>query len=243
MFNINHLLNSTLQSSPWAHQTVSGFFENDDRIKVTEGIQRLLDSLDPTETYDSDTSISIYDAKDIIGQEAFDIIAEANESILDNISSIFAKYPNHRNYSSIMCVPAFSVIAPNHIFPFINDSAIDKVCNIVSFMKPHAAVESVLYKANDSSPGADYLTISNQYNTGLVYCPVSNVTWEKYNTNTSGYVMLNFFVSNNIFNSISTVGDTYQYYTLEGRVVTISKNAASDATIADAQAGKLVRNL
>lgn len=241
MFNINNLLNSPIQPTPWSHQSVSGFFETDAHTKITEGIQGLLATLNPNETYDGATNISIYDAKDYIGQEAFDIISEANESILDNLSNIFTKYPNHRNYASVMCVPSFSVIAPNQIFPYINDSAIDKVCNIVSFMTPNINIETVLYKSND--PESENVTVTNQYNTGIVYCPVSNVTWAKYNPTATRYVTINFFVSNNIFNSITLVDGNYQYLTLEGQLVTIPKNAASDATIADANAGKLVRNL
>lgn len=240
MFNISNLLNSQVQTTPWNHQSVSGFFDTESLAKINTGLQLLLDTLDSNTTYDGSTGITIYQAKDLIGQEAFDIILDANEAILDSINDIFDKYPGHRSYSSIMCVPSISVIAPNHE-EYINDSAVDKVCNIVSFVTPDVTVETLLYPENDVK--SESTVVTNQANTGMVSCPESGVTWFQYSPVSSRYVTINFFVCKNVFDSLTVVGNNYQYTNMEGQIVDIPKDAASDATVAAAQSGKLVRNL
>lgn len=240
MFNISNLLNSQVQTTPWNHQLVSGFFDTESLAKINTGLQSLLATLDANTTYDGSNGINLYQAKDLIGQEAFDIISDANEAILDSINDIFAKYPGHRTYSSIMCVPSFSVIASNHDDGFMSDSAVDKVCNIVSFVTPDVTVETSL-TANDAESTITVAT--NQTNSGMVSCPISSVTWFKYNPVASRYVTINFFVCKNVFDSLTIVGNNYQYTNMEGQTVSIPKDASSDATVAAAQSGKLVRNL
>ena len=240
MFNISNLLNSQVQATPWNHQSVSGFFDTESLAKINTGLQSLLATLDASTTYDGSTGITLYQAKDLIGQEAFDIILDANEAILDNITSIFDKYPGHRTYGSVMCVPSISVIAPNHE-EYINDSAVDKVCNIVSFVTPDVTVETLLYPANDVESSS--IIVTNQANTGMVSCPQTGVTWFTHSPSTSRYVAINFFVCKNVFDSLTVVDNNYQYTNMDGQTVSIPKDAASDATVAAAQSGKLVRNL
>lgn len=238
MFDVDNLLNSPLIPDPWRHQIISEFFNKEDFRIVSEGMNKLLATLDKDTTYEDSTGITILEAKDIIGEECFNIILASNEILLDNISKITEKYPNHHSYSSFYSLPKFHILKPNCTIG-LHDEAIEKTCSIVVYLSPEDNVGTALHTANSAESFVK--EIPWQVNNAMLFCGEQNVTWHNFYSNHNQRVTLNYFIQYNFMNSMETTDTSYILTSLTGKKMTIPKSEKTDQIAKYISMGYLVR--
>jgi hypothetical protein len=240
MFNINNLKTTEIINDPWPHQLIDNFFNEDDFSEVCVGAEKLLkECLTDFPRY-GDKGISLTQAKDIIGKNAYDIIFNSNEIILDNLKSLFDLYPNARIFDRYISTPSFHIMPPGSTHG-IHDESYDKSMSIVVYLYPHSSIGTALYKTkNEDSLVKE---IEWKLNRALIFCGETEKTWHNFYTNEFPRVTLNYFFRHSILDTIEENLDNFTFILLNGEKKIIPKNKFTLIDKELIMQGKMVRNL
>jgi hypothetical protein len=191
MFNINNVINTPVLNDPWKHQIIDNFFSNDQFDKLSTAA-KALELAYTGKVVSADDCLSLAEVFEIIGEEVFDIILEANRSLLDNIELITTNFPNHRQFKEYISFPSFHILPPNTPWQAIHDEAEDKTVSIVVYLCPAVSIGTTLYKSNNRD--SEFKEVPWRPNTGMLFCGEEGVTWHDFCSKENPRVTLNFFL-------------------------------------------------
>lgn len=224
MFDVSNFLETNIIQTPWRHQIVKSFFNEIDFNIVRDGAQRLL-TVNANKTKFGENGINIFEAKEYIGQEAYDIICDANRKLLDAVPKIYQCYPNHRVFEKLISIPTFHLLCAGHVNNAVHDEVINKTCSIVVYVSPSVSSGTSLYSNSDSK--SFVREVSWEPNTAIAFCPQSGVTWHDFHNHHSGTrITLNFFIEKDFSETIVETPVSFLYKVME-KSVTIPKNNIS----------------
>jgi hypothetical protein len=206
MFNIDNLLNSPIIIDPWRHQIIKNFFQEDDFKKINLAAIKL-ETVYKDRLITADACLGIAEVYDIIGEEVFDIILEANRKLLDNIKLITKNFPKHNKFKKYISVPSFHILPPQTPWQKIHDESLDKTTSIVVYLYPKHSVGTTLYKENNRN--SKNKEIEWEQNSAMLFCGQQGVTWHDFCSREHPRITLNFFLrkpySENFYDDIDRV--------------------------------------
>jgi hypothetical protein len=191
MFDIESLFNSPILVEPWRHQIIENFFQEEDFKKINLAVIRL-ETAYKDRLITADECLSIAEVYDIIGEEVFDIISEANRKLLDNIKLITKNFPKHNKFEKYISVPSFHILPPQTPWQKIHDESSDKTVSIVVYLYPKNSVGTTLYKENNRN--SKNKEIKWKQNSAMLFCGQAGVTWHDFCSREQPRVTLNFFL-------------------------------------------------
>jgi hypothetical protein len=191
MFNIDNLLESPILADPWSHQIIKNFFQEEDFKKINLAAMKL-ETVYTDRVITADQCLSVAEVYDIIGEEVFDIILEANRKLLDNIELITKNFPKHNKFNKYISVPSFHILPPQTPWQKIHDESSDKTVSIVVYLYPENSVGTTLYEENNRN--SNNKEIPWRQNSAMLFCGQQGVTWHDFCSRENPRVTLNFFL-------------------------------------------------
>jgi hypothetical protein len=191
MFNIDNIINTTVQLEPWRHQLIDNFFIQGDFKKINRAAESLL-TVYRDQTITSHDCLTIAQVYHVIGEEVFNILLDANSSLLKNINQVVQHYPNHRKFNKYISMPTFHILPPNYPPQKIHDESYDKTVSIVVYLHPELSTGTALFKNNTQDSFVN--EVEWRQNRSMLFCGEQNVTWHDFYSKDSPRVTLNFFL-------------------------------------------------
>ena len=221
MFDIDNLVKSPVSDDPWRHQCIENFFQQTDFDKIKFAAIKL-GKIYKDKFITSDNCLSLAEVYDIIGEEVFNIILEANRKILDNVDSIVKNFSNYNKFKQYISFPSFHILPPNSGWQKIHDESSDKTVSIVVYLYPEISVGTTLYKENNRN--SKNKEIPWKQNSAMLFCGQSGVTWHDFCSRETPRITLNFFLRtiNNL--ELEESNDRYAWTFGNGLKTFIPKN-------------------
>lgn len=191
MFNIDNVTNAPVVLEPWRHQLIDNFFTDSDFKKVNNAATALLEVY-KNQAITSDNCLTIAQVYDVIGEDVFNILLDANSSLLANIDQLVRPYPNHRKFNSYISMPTFHILPPHYPPQKIHDEAYDKTVSIVVYLYPESSTGTALFKNNTQESFVK--EVDWEQNKSMLFCGEENVTWHDFYSKDSPRITLNFFL-------------------------------------------------
>jgi len=221
MFNIDNVINSPVLIEPWQHQIIKDFFRKEDFDKILLASQNL-EEVYKNNLITADNCLSIAEVYDIIGEEVFDIILEANRSFLDNIESIVKNFSNYRKFNEYISFPSFHILPSNTDWQKIHDESLDKTVSIVVYLYPEQSVGTTLYKKNDRNSLSK--EVNWEQNSAMLFCGQKETTWHDFCSRDNTRVTLNFFLRTTESTELFDEGQRYSWTFSNGLKTFIPKS-------------------
>jgi hypothetical protein len=208
MFNIDNVIKSPIKFDPWEHQIIKDFFQKKDFEKVIVASKKLEEIYKDKKITASDC-LSIAEVYDIIGDEVFDIILEANRSLLENIESIVKNFSSHRRFEEYISFPSFHILPPYTDWQKIHDESSDKTVSVVVYLYPELSVGTTLYKKDNRTSKSK--EINWRQNSAMLFCGKEATTWHDFCSRENPRVTLNFFLRTIQTTELFDEGDRYSW--------------------------------
>jgi hypothetical protein len=208
MFNIDNVLLSPIIQHPWKHQIIENFFDTTDFEKIYNASKRLQEKYKDI-TITASECLSLAEVYDIIGDDVFSIILDANRKLLDNIEKIVEPYPNHNRFVNYISLPSFHILPPFTDWQKIHSEAEDKTVSIVVYLYPDTSTGTALYQENNRESFVK--EIDWKPNSSMLFCGEKNVTWHDFCSRENPRVTLNFFLRTAPSTELLDEGDQYSW--------------------------------
>lgn len=225
MFDIDNVINSPVLNNPWKHQVIKNFFQKEDFEKIILASQKL-EQIYKNEIITADCCLSIAEVYEVIGEEVFDIILEANRILLDNIELIVKNFSSYRKFEKYISFPSFHILPPYTNWQKIHDESSDKTVSIVVYLYPELSTGTTLYKNNDRNSHSK--EINWQQNTSMLFCGQKETTWHDFCSRENSRVTLNFFLRTTETTELSDEGSRYSWTFSNGLKTYIPKSLPED---------------
>jgi hypothetical protein len=239
MFDIDNLINSPIVNDPWDHQIIKNFFGVAEFKTIQNAAINLYNNYQNS-TITADNCLSIAQAFDDIGTDAFDIILETNQTILDNLERITKNFPRHRRFKNYISIPTFHILPPNLLLQKVHDEAYDKTASIVVYLYPESSVGTALYRTQ--SRDSLVKEVEWKSNTAMLFCGEKETTWHDFYTRNNPRVSLNFFLRNLESNELLETETDISWKHLDGPPTLIPKHLPA-SIISKLTGGILERSL
>lgn len=221
MFDIDNVIGSPVLSNPWQHQLIENFFQKENFEKILVASKKL-EEFYKNDLITADRCLSVTEVYDIIGDDAFNIVLEANRCLLDNIENIVKNFSSYRKFEEYISLPSFHILPSCTDWQKIHDESSDKTVSVVVYLYPEASVGTILYKKN--SRNSESKEISWQQNSAMLFCGVKEITWHDFCSRENSRVTLNFFLRTTQSTELVDEGDRYSWTFSNGLKTYIPKS-------------------
>lgn len=221
MFDIDNVIKSPVLCDPWEHQVIENFFQKSDFGKIIFASQKL-EQIYKNEIITADRCLSVAEVYEFIGEEVFDIILEANRSLLDNIEPIVKNFSNFRKFQQYISFPSFHILPPCTDWQKIHDESTDKTVSIVVYLHPESSTGTALYKSNNRE--SESKEIKWQQNSAMLFCGQKETTWHDFCSRENSRVTLNFFLRTTETTEMLDEDDRYSWTFSNGLKTYIPKS-------------------
>lgn len=210
----------TIEDYPWRHQIIHKFFSDTEFQEVVQASKKLLEKYkgQPITGHDCLTIGQVYDT---IGHDAYKILMDYNNKLLDSFDSIVANFPNHRTFNKYFCVPTFHILPENTGPQKIHDEAYDKTLSLVVYLYPESNIGTAIFK--DSTQESFVKEIEWEQNKAMLFCGEKNVTWHDFYSNDNPRVTLNFFIRELVSTELVETDDYYYFKGVDGPKTVLPK--------------------
>lgn len=204
MFNIDNIIQAPILHHPWTHQVIDPWFSKEDSLVIINASKTLLEKYS-NNWHVGEGALSVGEVYNDIGQEAYNIIMDANTKLLDNVRSMVHQYPYYRKYDKIVSLPHFHLLPPNSGWMKVHDESHDKISSIVVYLQPDKSTGTTLFKTNDRN--SERKEIDWKPNTAMMFCGQKKVTWHDFRTLDAPRITLNYMLRK--MDSITEEGNRY----------------------------------
>jgi hypothetical protein len=191
---IKNILNSPIIDSPWPHQIVDNFLDE----QTFKSLETLANSLLPNYSIKKGQSIDPIDLvvmKNKMNPDLYDRLLMYNKLLLDHNEDLLTLYPHHRSYQKYYSMPSFHFMDRDAGWHHIHDETRDKALSIVLYINPEISAGTKIFSGMQEK---DFeFEVKWKKNRALIFCGVEGVTWHSFGTEKYPRATLNFFLREN----------------------------------------------
>lgn len=218
---IKNILSSPIIDSPWPHQIVDDFLDE----QTFKSLEILAKSLLPDHSIKKGQSIDPIDLvamKNKIDPDLYESLLMYNKQLLTYNKELLSLYPHHRSYQKYYSMPSFHFMDKDAGWHHVHDETIDKALSIVLYIEPEISAGTKIFSGTQEK---DFeFEVEWKKNRALIFCGIEGVTWHSFGTERYQRATLNFFLrEHNLPHVLKETNDKIVLLYDDQRIETVDK--------------------